>query len=61
MSIFHITIGPCGAPRLQFEVSAASALRAHQQHVDLAQEGERVDVRAVPSDTQVAEDQRAAF
>lgn len=60
MPIFHITIGRRGAPRLSFEVSAADAFRAHEQHVELAQVGERVDVKAVPVD-QPVEEQVQAF
>lgn len=47
MRAFSITIGQRGAPRLHFEAVAPDAFTALQQHVELRQEGERIEVAPV--------------
>lgn len=53
MRLFTITIGPRGAPRHAFEVSAPDAFTAHEQHVDLAEPGERFEVAPVPTEEEL--------
>lgn len=44
---FEVRIGQRGAPRLSFGCMAASSFDAAQQHLCLAERGERVEIVAV--------------
>lgn len=43
---FVVTIGPRNAPRVRMEVMARSSAQATQQHVDMCEIGERLEVIA---------------
>lgn len=47
MKPFLIRVGPRGAPRLSFACMSADSFTAFDQHADLADRGERVEVLPV--------------
>lgn len=51
MHFYEITIGQRDAPRLQFIAMATDSSRATEQHMDLRQDEERIDVKPLPRET----------